>query len=250
VGRGRQLAKLISDNEIRDVLVLGFNHGITSCYLTVALDNRNDGHLVAVGRADKIAEQPSIEDLLVRLSVTDRATVFYEYDGFSWRLYHLMTQRPRPQFDLVFLDGRHRWESDGFAFLLAEQLLAPAGYIIFAALNWSLAGSPSLAPQTTHVPDDIRNAQHVKLICDELVKPHPNIAEYWEDSHWGFARKRRDGYRMDDQSRDAALDVVREQALVARRRAERAWKQGSAEGLAAPHPLTGAHFKPAREHGG
>jgi len=247
--RGELLTRMVDEHAARDVLVLGFERGVATCYISAALDRRGEGHVVTIGRADKIAESPSIEDLLAQLSLTDRATVFFEYDGYNWRLYHFLAQRPRPQFDLILINGRHYWDADGFAFLLAEQLLAPGGHVIFAALNWTIAGSRTLSSQTANLPEDLRNAQHVKLICEELVKPHPNITEYWEDSRWGFAHKRGHESRIGHAARDAALEVMREQAMAVRRRAEQAWKSERWEMLAAVHPLTGVRLKPARAYG-
>jgi amino acid adenylation domain-containing protein len=245
--RGPVLAKMIDDHAARDVLVLGHARGGATCYIAAALERRGAGHVVTIGRAHSIADSPSVEELLATLGVGERATIFYEYDGYNWRLHHFLAQRPRPQFDLVFINGRHSWEADGLAFLLAEQLLAPGGYIIFAALRWTIATSPTLASQTTHIPSDRREAQQVKVICEQLVKPHPNIAEYWEDSLWGFARKRDDrGSRVDAATRNAALELMREQARELRQRAESAWKAEQWEALVAPNRLTGVRPKPVR----
>jgi len=128
---------------------------------------------------------------------------------------------------------------DGLAFLLAEQLLAPGGHLIFAALHWSIASSGSLSEQTKHLPTDYRDSQHVKLVCEELVKSHPNIAEYWEDPRWGFARKHTRGETLGEEQRSVARGLMGKQAEIARQRAQRAWEAGDVEGLVAPHVLTG-----------
>ncbi len=244
LARGQLLARLVHDHPVRHILVLGSQW--PTCYLAGALEEGEDGHVVSIVPATAIAESPSLEQHLERLALSRRATIFYEYDGYTWRLGQLLTQRPRPQFDLVMIDGRHSWDTDGFAFLLSEQLLAPDGYVVFASLSWTIAGSPTLAAQTQHVPEEIRDAQHVRLVCEQLVKPHPNISEYWEDSHWAFARKRTGGDQLDDETRAAALEVMREQAAAVRRRADRAARASEPEALVAAHRLTGGRGKGSR----
>jgi hypothetical protein len=243
LARGQLLVRLVHDHSIRHILVLGSQP--STCYLAGALEG-DDGHVVSIVPATAISESPSLEQHLERLALSRRATIFYEYDGYTWRLGQLLAQRPRPQFDLVLIDGRHSWDTDGFAFLLSEQLLTPGGYVAFAALSWTIAGSPTLAAQTQHVPEEIRDAQHVRLVCQQLVKPHPNISEYWEDSHWAFARKRTRGDQLDDDAREAALAVMREQAAAVRRRADRAARADEPEALVAVHRLTGGRATPSQ----
>lgn len=241
--RGRELARMIHDHDARDALVVGYLRGAASCYIAAALKQRGRGHVVTVGRADKIAFTPSIEQLLARLSLSEHATVFFEYGGYNWRLGQLLGQRPRPEFDLVLFNGMHSWDADGFAFLLAEQLTSPGGYLVFASLNWTIAASPNLSEQTRNLPEDLRNAQQLRLVAERLIKPHPNIAEYWEDGSWGFARKRDGAARLDDQTRDAALAVMQERAGPLRQRALRSWQAGRHDSLVGLHPLTGARPK-------
>jgi predicted O-methyltransferase YrrM len=237
--RGRILDRIIDEHDVRDVLVLGFERGVAPCYAAAALARRGAGRVVAIGPSSRLALSPSITDLLDELSVRERATVFFEYSGYNWRMYHLLAQRPRPQFDLVFLNGRHSWDADGFAFLLAEQLLAPGGIVIFAALRWSIANSPTMTEAAKHIPADQRDSQQVKLVVDELVKSHPNIVEYWEDLSWGFARKHDRSLTLDDEQRRTARDLMERQAETVRQRAQNALDDGDVQALVAPLPLTG-----------
>lgn len=218
--RAEAMTQLIHENAVRDVLELGFCHGVSTCYIAAALEQRGEGHVVAIDRASRILNTPPLEQLLERLSVGHRATIFYEYDSYNWRMQHFIAQQVRPEFDLVYLDGAHTWSVDGFAFLLAEQLLAPGGVIVFDDLHWSLAKSNSTYTETSTVPEDERELEQVRLIFDLLVEPHPNIAEVWEDGNWGYARKRM-GAAPNTATRAQALALIQQQAGEVRERAER-----------------------------
>ena len=69
------------------------------------------------------------------------------------------------------------------------------------------------------MPPDERELEQVKLVFDTLVKPHPNVAECWEDGTWGFARKQGTPTRNDD-ARSQALTTIERQAAEVRERAE------------------------------
>jgi predicted O-methyltransferase YrrM len=217
--RAEAMTGLIHENDVRDVLELGFCHGVSTCYIAAALEQRGEGHVVTIDRASRILNAPSVEQLLDRLSVRHRAMIFYEYDSYNWRMQHFFAQSVRPEFDLIYLDGAHTWNVDGFAFLLAERLLAPGGVIVFDDLRWSFAKSQSTCTKTSAMPKDERDLEQVKLIFDLLVKPHPNIVEVWEDGNWGFARKRAQGAPNLD-ARDEALALIEQQAREVRERAE------------------------------
>jgi predicted O-methyltransferase YrrM len=240
--RGRVLAEMVRDHGARDVLVVGFDRGVSSCYLAAALGV--EGHVVTVGFAHRAAMSPSIDELLATCGLSDRATVFYEFLSYNWRLQHFLAQRPRPQFDLVLINGRHLWDTEALAFLLAEQLLAPGGYMILAALHWRLAKSAALASATTHVPQDIRDSKQVYMVFEQLVADHPHIAECWEDGQWGFVRKRDDAGVRDLAARAEANRLLRQQAGATAQRARLALESQNWRRLAAPHPVTGAVFAP------
>jgi predicted O-methyltransferase YrrM len=226
--RADLMASLIAEHDVHDVLELGFLNGVSTCYLAAALAEQGDGHVVTIDRAVRTLNDPRIETLLDELALRDRVTVFYEFDSYNWRLHHFLAQSPRPQFDLIYLDGAHTWNVDGFAFLLAEQFLSPGGLFVFDALHWSFAQSRSTRSKTAMLPPDEREFEQVKLVFDLLVKPHPNMEECWEDGVWGFARKRATAAR-DLTSRGPALALIKEQAADALERAESAVSSGKWE---------------------
>ena len=219
VERAALVTTLIHDNDVLDVLELGFSRGVSTCYIAAALAERDNGHLVTIDSASRVRNKPRVEELLDRLSIRDRVTIFYEYNSYNWRMRHFLEQAQTPQFDLIFLDGPHSWEIDGFAFLLAEKFLAPGGLIVFAGLHWTFDNSPSAGPWIADMPEDERVAEHVNLVFELLVKSHPNIDECWVDGQWGYARKH--GVAATDLSaRQVQRRVLRDQAEAVRVRSE------------------------------
>ncbi len=193
LGTGWNLYKFIRKHQARSILELGFNWGVSTCYLASALArDGGKGHIVSIDLSSRVEFDPGIEGFLKELGLDHLSTVFYEHTSYNWRLRDFLRRDPRPSFDLIFLDVGHLWEPDALAFLLSEKMLKPGGHIIFDDLNWTLASSEFESAKASFqaLPKDERNTPHVREIFELLVKPHPNIAETWENSAWGFARKK------------------------------------------------------------
>ncbi len=220
VERAHVITRLIHALGARDVLELGFYEGVSTCYIAAALDaDGSDGHLTSIDLASRLRDgRASVEDLLGKLGLLDRVTIFYEYSSYNWRLGRLLAREPRPEFDLVYIDGAHTWDTDGFAFLLVEQLLAPGGVIVFSDLQWSFAKSRWASGWSELMPAEQREPAQVRLVCDVLVAPHPRIARCWDDGQWAYARKIGTPDRALDR-RDAAREALRGDAEELRRRA-------------------------------
>ena len=194
LGQGRNINEKIRNNGYRRILELGFNWGVSTCYLASAVADEPGGHVVTIDLASRVAFRPGVEGFLEACGLRHAVTVFYEHSSYTWRLRAFLRMGPRPEFDLIYLDGGHLWEPDALAFLLAEQMLRPGGMVIFDDLHWTFGESPywSDAEAVRNMPADVRDTPHVQEIFDLLVKPHPNIAKTFENSSWGFAIKRKD----------------------------------------------------------
>ncbi len=191
--QGWNIYKFITQRSLPRVLELGFNWGVSSCYIAAALAKLGGGQLLSIDLESRAAFEPGAEGFLKALGLRQYATLFYERETYNWRLRAFLHMDPRPEFDLVYLDGAHLFEPDALAFLLAERMLAPGGYMIFDDLNWTLERSEfhSAQPEVRALPEDIRATPHVREVFELLAKPHPNIALTWENSGWGFAQKRK-----------------------------------------------------------
>jgi predicted O-methyltransferase YrrM len=194
LGQGQNIYEKIRNNGYRRILELGFNWGVSTCYLASAIADQPDGRVVTIDLANRVAFRPGVEGFLEACGLRQSVIVFYEYSSYTWRLRAFLRMDPPPEFDLIYLDGGHLWEPDALAFVLAEQMLRPGGMLIFDDLNWTFGQSPhwSDAEAVRNMPADERDTPHVREIFDLLVKPHPNIAKTFENSSWGFAIKGKD----------------------------------------------------------
>ncbi|MFL5334924.1 MAG: O-methyltransferase [Geminicoccaceae bacterium] len=189
---GRKIHELVKQERARFVLELGFNWGVSSCYIAAAL-KRNRGHLVTIDLASRAAFDPGIESFLSQLGLDDTSTVFFESSTYNWRLREFLRMPEPPVFDLIFLDGAHLFEPDGLAFILGERLLRGGGLFLFDDYRWTIEGSPHFQRnpgQVQHYSEQEKSMPHVKEVFELLVQPHPNVTETWLDGPWAFARKR------------------------------------------------------------
>lgn len=187
-----RLTAFMEEHKIKNILELGFAHGVSTAYMAAALNRSGGGSIVTIDREVARQREPNIETLLAKVGASDRVKIFYEPTSYVWRLMKFLDQEPRPEFDLCYLDGAHSWFVDGFAFFLVHLLLKPGGWIIFDDLNWSYEKSPSL--KTTefvqNMPEDERVTPQVRKVYELLVKPHPDFCNFMIDGSWAYAQKR------------------------------------------------------------
>ena len=107
-------------------------------------------------------------------------------DSYNWSLMRMLAECPRPSFDYVFLDGAHTWAHDALAFLLADRLLAPGGYVDFDDYRWTVRASPSMNPgafpevECLYTDEQI-DARQVALVVDLLVRDDDRYEEVVTD---------------------------------------------------------------------
>lgn len=187
------LENFIKSKNLSNILELGFAHGVSSCYFATILKDIGKGHLTTIDLEKSKNRNPNIEELLKKLGLTEYVTVYYEYESFNWRLMKLIEENNKPIFDFCYVDGAHDWNVDGFAFLLADKLLKPGGWIIFDDLFWSFDSSPSMKnlERVRNMPEDVKSTPHVSKIFDLLVKTHPDYYNFEiTDFGWGIAQKK------------------------------------------------------------
>lgn len=187
----RRMTDLIREHRPREVLELGFKHGVSSCYIAGALEENGRGHLTTIDLASARELEPDIETLLERLGLRDRVSVYHEDTSYTWRLMEFLERTPRPSFDLCYLDGAHNWDTDGLAFFLVDKLLAKDAVLILDDLDWSYERSPTLQnePWVRAMPAYQYRMQQVRKVYDLLVCEHPDYGDFQVDHGWGIARK-------------------------------------------------------------
>lgn len=187
-----RIARHIREFKVRDVLELGFCHGVSTCYMAAALHAVSEGgHIVTIDLEVQRELNPSIETLLERLDLGHLVDVYYEPTSYTWRLMRMLEETDEPRFDLCYLDGAHSWFVDGLAFFLVDRLLRPGGWLILDDLNWTYAKSPSVsdAEWVLRMPEEERNTAQIGRVYELLVKRHPGYGDFRVDGSWGYARK-------------------------------------------------------------
>lgn len=216
--QAERMTEFIRTVGARDILELGFRHGVSTAYIAMALEEIGAGHVTTIDLESVRDLTPNVSSLLGRLGVGHRATVHFEPTSYVWRLMRMLEADPRPRFDLCYLDGAHSWFVDGFAFFLIDRLLRPGGWLILDDLDWTYASSPTLS-QTEFVkrmPPDERVEPHVRKVYELLVKPHPSYHSFRTEAGWAFAQKSATGAAASDR-RVVTETVVAERWGMARR---------------------------------
>jgi predicted O-methyltransferase YrrM len=184
----------IRRHDIRDVLELGFAHGVSSCYLAASLKEQGRGHLTTVDRRRARDRDPNIEELARRLDLTEWITPVYAHTTFTWELMKLLEEDQTPRFDLCYFDGGHSWDDTGFGFLLVDRLLRPEGWVLFDDMDWTYAASPTLSDLdwVQAMSEEERTTPQVRKVYELLVRPPPHCGDLrtTRNGSWGWARKR------------------------------------------------------------
>ena len=190
--QAQTIVGLLAERDSKDILELGFRHGVSTCDMAAGLDGLDrDWHITTIDRVGAEVLSPNVEQLLASLQLDDRVTVHYEPTSYTWRMMKMLQENPEPRFDFCYLDGAHNWFVDGFAFFLVDRLLKPGGWILFDDMEWSYASSPALrdTEMVREMPAEERAALQVTLVFDLLVKTHPNYSEFSCFAGWGLAQK-------------------------------------------------------------
>lgn len=213
--QGETITRFIVDNQIEDILELGFWQGVSTCYMAAALSESGRGSIVSIDLEACRELKPNIEELLTRVGERDRVNVFYEPTSYTWRLMRLLEENDAPRFDLCYLDAAHSWFVDALGFFLADRLLRPGGWIVFDDLDWTYAGSPSQKEDLMRVmPLDEKTTPQVRKIYELLVKTHASYHNFRVEEGWAYAQKKGvEGSRL-----NAQREVVTEQIVRVERR--------------------------------
>lgn len=188
LAHGRTMTRFVRDHGIRDVLELGFAHGVSTCYLAAAVEKV--GRVTTIDLDSARARTPNIEQLVGACGLRKVVTWYFEPTSYLWRLMRFLQATPRPEFDFCYIDGAHTWE-DGFAFFLVDKLLRPGGWVIFDDLDWTFSSSVRLrdTARVQSMPVAERTTPQVRRVFELLVMAHPGYTDFKVESAWGYARK-------------------------------------------------------------
>jgi predicted O-methyltransferase YrrM len=189
--QAQAMRDVILQNRFKNLLELGFRHGVSTCYMAAVLDELGGGKITTIDLDTARDAQPNIDALLADLGLARLVTVFYEPTSYTWRLMKMLEEDPSPRFDFCYIDGAHDWATDGFAFFLVDRLLRPGGLILFDDLDWKYESSPALrhSDKVRLMPQDEKSTAQVRKVYELLVKSHPAYGDFVVRNDWAFARK-------------------------------------------------------------
>ena len=189
--QGKRITEFIRQNEIRNILELGFCHGVSTCYMAAALDDGEAGSITTIDLECSVNKEPNIEQLLEKTEQRHKVTFYYEPTSYTWRLMKFLEENPKPRFDFCYVDGAHSWFVDGFAFFLVDRLLQLNGWIIYDDLDWTYAYSPALGDTdwVKTMPIEERQTPQIRKVYELLVKTHPSYDNFRVEDGWAYAHK-------------------------------------------------------------
>lgn len=196
---GKVLYDFVLGSGVKEVLELGFAHGVGCCYMAAAMQERGEGRITCVDRHSAKDRAPNIDALLAKTGLTAHANPVYCENSYTWTLLELIEQNTvggvcQPVYDFVFIDGAHLFEPDALAFYLSDKLLKPGGWLLFDDLYWTLHASEFQSePWVTKLSRAERESPHVLKIFDVIVKQHPAYTDFRVVDQWGWCRKKGGG---------------------------------------------------------
>lgn len=178
--RAKMLKTLIDEEDINNILELGCNHGVSTCYMAGIIHSRGKGSITTIDRYSAKKKKPNIFDLLKKTQLTNYVTCYFEQTSMDWRLMKIIEQNKNPIYDFCYFDAGHNWHDTGFAFFLVDRLLRPGGWVLFDDLDWTYAKSTILknTEKVKQMREEERDTPQVLKVFELLVKRHPSYGKF------------------------------------------------------------------------
>jgi predicted O-methyltransferase YrrM len=197
--QGRIIYDHVRATEPERALELGVAHGVGAAYIAAAMHENGRGELTTVESAANLYENPTAEELMERLGLSDTVTVDRSCSTYTWFLKEQIEAQSdergncEPRYDFVYLDGAKNWTTDGLAVFLIEKLLRSDGWLLMDDLDWtfsSRARNGDIGPKERAMSEAERNEPHLRKVFELIVQQHPSFTEMRiQDGWWGWARK-------------------------------------------------------------
>jgi predicted O-methyltransferase YrrM len=235
----------------RNVLELGTAHGVSSAYISAALEANGEGVLTSVDSSHSRFTDPTPEQLLEKAGLLHRVQLDRTHSIYTWWLKEAIERQTHdgaciPIYDFVFLDGAHNWTIDGCAVFLIEKLLKPGGWLLLDDLDWTYAGAAVEViggVDTRLFSPTEKEEPHVRAVFDLVLEQHPSFSEFRiQDERWGWAQK------GPGEARHLVIETSMSfrAVIVSRvRRVERAIRRSRRRRVGAPIHRTGGGDPPA-----
>ena len=127
--RGKILYDFIKDNNIQNILELGFANGKSTCYMAAALKDNKKGLIETIDLKEpnksfgdfkgdlllKKGGKPKLLSLIDECKFNPYINPIFSEKGYNWELMKIIEKRSKnnicePLFDFCFIDGAHCWD--------------------------------------------------------------------------------------------------------------------------------------------
>ena len=195
---------LVLNHPIENILELGFQHGVSTCYFASALKEKAKGKITSIDRRDAKDYTPTIFQLSEKLELNNHMEIILARETYVWELKKIIQRQSKndicePLYDFCFLDGAHSWKDDGLAFFLIDKLLKPGSWILFDDVDWTYNKSKGLKNSdfVREMDEDEKSEAQVQLVFDLLVKQNPNYHNFYQNGRWAWAQKKGNGISLE-----------------------------------------------------
>lgn len=189
--KGRWLYDFILENGCKSILEVGFHHGTSTCYMAAALDELQEGHILTIDQKSSREKSPSLPSLLNELQLDGYVTPIFAERSFTWELYKLLSQVPRPEFNFIFHDADHTWDTTALSFFLMDKMLQQGGWMLFDDYKWTIDRATRPSQRLINYPEEERRTPAVAEVFRLLIDEHPSYGQFTvtNNDNWGWAPK-------------------------------------------------------------
>ena len=170
----QSLKELLEEFPIHDYMEIGCYKGVNAVGVMYAIQPGGTMWLLdyydMVERTGALIQEtvkkvPLQNDLTVRGVGNSRK----DHDSYCWSLGNLLLAPGTPELDCVFLDGAHTWHHDGFAALLAAEMLRPGGFLVLDDCYWSMQASGSMRPEVRPETEEEYTSEQIRVPQVQMV---------------------------------------------------------------------------------
>ena len=183
----------INSNTIR-IAEVGVGHGVTTLELIKKM--RPNDELDLFDRSDYVSLIKNKKIFFNKRLPKDRAfnipkdilinfnsNTYKLNDSYAWSLLKILEENlytsNKKMWDLVYLDGSHRYDVDLAATACIKELLNVGGYFVLDDVNWSIGKSSTLNNPDSYkkYTSDQINSEHIKLIVNTILRTDKRFKE-------------------------------------------------------------------------
>jgi predicted O-methyltransferase YrrM len=189
--QAERMRSIIRDAHCHDILEIGTASGKGTAFLAAILEEFYRGKVCTLDRDSCLRRRNNVHSIARSLGLSHRIEVRLHPRSFTTTLMQMIEEVPRPQFDLVYLDGGKTWDTAGLVFFLADKLLRPGGILVMDDLDYIIGNDPQRVREYPDLTDEERSTAQLRKVWTLLVRERYEDCYELPDIGWGVAHKPR-----------------------------------------------------------